>query len=170
MAREEQQPEHDDQATKPQPEADPLDAGVALHAQGDDPADKGEHDQATDKDAGLAAKERGHVWQADRVGERREELDDQDVGVDRGPEPEREPPASDRQHEARRAAQDAALPGVVAAGARHHADQLRIGQHQERHEHAGEQDGAQELTVWNRIDERHAVEPKGHQVDRPKCI
>jgi hypothetical protein len=45
------------------------------------------------------------------------------VAVQRHPQPQDEPPAGHRQDEADRAAQDAALPDVIAARARHDGDQ-----------------------------------------------
>src|SRR6202011_1328752 len=150
--------DHYYKSAHPQPEAEPLDPGVALHAQGDHAADEREDDQAADEDAIWTGEERGHPRPAKGIREWREELQDQNVGVDRGPEPEREPPPGDGEHEANAAAKDAALPGIITAGPRHYADQLRIGNHQERHEHTGKQDRAEQLPVRNGIDERHAVE------------
>jgi hypothetical protein len=155
----EQQPAYDHQAGDADPEADLLDARVGLHAHRHDDAHEREHYQAGHEDACLAGEEGGDAGPAKRVGERREELDDQDVGVDRRPEEQGEPPSGDGQHEAKPAAQHPALPRVVAARARHDAHQHRVSDDKESSEHAEQQDRGEQLAVRDRVYVRHAVKP-----------
>ena len=170
LAGEKQEAANDNKPAQPDPEADLLDARIGLHAHRDHDGDEREHDQTRDEDSGLAREEGGHARPAERVGQRREEVDDKDVGVDRRPEEEREPPSGDGEDEAQPAAENPALPRVVAAGARHDAHQHCVGHDQERREHAEHKDCGEQLPVGHCVDERHSVQAERDQVHRPERI
>src|SRR5438477_149521 len=93
LAVEEEEAAHHGKSRQADPEADFLDPGVSLHSHRDDDAHESKHDEAGHKDAGLAREEGCDSCPAKRVGQRREELDHEDVGVDGRPEKEREPPS-----------------------------------------------------------------------------
>src|SRR5947209_5601478 len=78
---------------------------------------------------------------------RADELDGQDLAVDRNPEPEDEDPASGGQGKADGASQNAGLPDVVPAGAGHDGDQGGVDDHLEEEEDAADDDGGDEVAV-----------------------
>ena len=166
----EQEPGHDHEAGDADPEADLLDSRVRLHSKRDHHAHESQDDQTGHEDAGLAVEVCRQVVQAQRVGKRLEELDVQDVGVDRRPEEQREPPSGDREDETKGASEDAALPRIVAAGTWHHADQHGVRDHEERRQNAEDNNRGQQLPVGDPVHERHAVKAERDQVHRPERI
>ena len=109
-----------------------------------------DRDQADDEDARLGGEPGRAARIAERRPERLEELDRQDVAVDRRPQPEDEPPAGRGHHEADAAAQDPGLPDVVAAGPRDRHDQPAVGDDQERHQDCRDEDRGDELALGER--------------------
>ena len=170
----EQDEGHDRQPGKTDPEAELLNPRVALHAQRHHDRDEGQQDEAGDEEPGSgrvrSAQERGPVLAADGGADRGQHHLVQSSGVDRGPVPEDEPPAGHREYEGGAAAQDAALPGVIAARPGHGGDQERVGDHQKRDRDAGDDDGAHHVAAGNGGDETEGAETECDQIDRHERV
>ncbi len=150
VAVEEQQGDDYRERDETADEAPLLDLGVARHAERDQHSGDRDRDEADQEDAVLGAEPGGPARAAERGPQRLEQLDRQDIAVDRRPQPEDEPPAGRGHDEADAAAQDPGLPDVVAASARDRHDQAAVGDDQERNEDGRDDDRRDELALGER--------------------
>ncbi len=164
VAVDQQQYHNDREADQAPVEAPLLDPGVSRHAERHQQAGQRDGDDRHHEYPGMRGKPGGAAGIAECRPQRLEQLDGQDVAVDRRPQPQDEPPAGGRHHEAEAAAQDPALPDVIPAGPRNSDDQPGIGDHQEGDPHPGDQDRGEQLPLRNEGLEREFVDAEGDDV------
>ena len=99
----------------------------------------------------------------------RVDLVGQHLAVERRPEPQDEPPAGDGQDEADASVEDAALPDVVAAGARHGRDQAGIDDHLEDGEDRADDDAGRQAATQV-VAVREDEQTQRNQVDRERGV
>ena len=165
-----QQDDHDGEADHAADEAPALDLRVTGHADGDQEAGQRDRDQGHDEDPVVRAEPRvaaAGPGPLERGPQRLEQLNRQDVAVDRRPQPEDEPPAGRGHHEADAAAQDPGLPDVIAAGPRNRDDEPGIGDHQERNPDSPDDHSRYELALREgRPGKGELVDAERHEVGR----
>ena len=138
---------HDQHAEQPAVEAPLLYLRVPAHAERDEGARDHHREQRDDERPGRGGEPLRAARRVERRPERLEELLGEHGPVDRRPQPEDEPPAGRGHHEPESAAEDAGLPHVVAAGPGDRDDEAAVGDDEERHPDAGDEDGREQLAV-----------------------
>ena len=170
------QQQHDDdrEADQATVEAPFLEPRIAPHADRDQQASQHDRDQRHRENPCVGAEPDGAAARPGplhRGPDRLEELNGEDVAVDRRPQPQDEPPAGGRHDEAQPAVENPGLPDVVASGSRDCHDQARIGDHQERHPDAGDDNRGDDLALRkSRSGKCELVDRQRHEVSRQARI
>ncbi|NOH03633.1 MAG: hypothetical protein HND47_17570 [Chloroflexi bacterium] len=161
-----QQHHHDDeQSQHPAVEGDLLNAGVGLHAQHDEEADDGKREDRSGECAVLGPCEpQRRVLQAQHAQDGNQDDVAEHIAVERHPQPQDEPPPGHRQDEPDSAAEDAALPDVIAARTRHHSDQRGVHHNLEENEDCAD-DQRIHHPALEVVHLAEAVQAEGDQVD-----